>query len=265
MKLMSHKKINKKGPYSDYRQTLNSLHEEKLKEFAEERATLPDKEDLLGRLIVQYKSKNPNDNRYELYDKINNLQIEVKRLRDNYYEAEYLSKAAPFLNEYAMECEKERLNSSKEKQEEEEEVESSKEEDSLKNNNGISRFVKEEITGKKGDIYEKYINEISGIGNVLSQTENFRKSLERLNCQCGGKRLINEKEATASCTECGSMINYQDRGIKPEYSEEVQIVAPFSFDKRGMKSMTPKISRHYFWETVKISGIQINLFVLISC
>ena len=104
---MSYKKLSKKGPYSDYHQTLNSLHEAKLKEFAEYRATLPEKEDLLGKLIIQYKSKNPHDDRYELYDKVNKLQDEVKKLRENYYENVYLCKAAPYLLEYSKECKKE--------------------------------------------------------------------------------------------------------------------------------------------------------------
>ena len=69
---MNLSRISKKTPHVDNRETLPSLHSQKLKEFADQRATLPDKEQLLGQLITQYESDNSNNNidMYDLYDRI---------------------------------------------------------------------------------------------------------------------------------------------------------------------------------------------------
>ena len=101
-----------KTPHADYRQTLNALHEQKLKEFADQRAALPDQEKLLGQLIAQYNSNDPNINRYDLYEKVGKLQKHVKQLRNDEYQSEYLIKAAPYLQKYSEETNKcrKRLN-----------------------------------------------------------------------------------------------------------------------------------------------------------
>jgi len=102
---MNLSRISKKVPHVDHRETLSSLHSNKLKEFADHRATLPDKEKLLSQLIEQYNSDTCNVDRHCLYKTVCDLQLEVKNLRGNEYETKYLLNAAPFLVRYYNEIE----------------------------------------------------------------------------------------------------------------------------------------------------------------
>jgi len=145
-------RISKKVPHVDHRQTLPSLHKQKLNEFAKHRETLPDKEKLLGQLIVQYKSDDCSTDRYELYKKITSLQDEVRKLRDNFYEIEYLTHSASYLNAYYTETEKTKTRHEQANESETEDDTVYEEADT----NDLSNFVKQEDGTIKGKIYKEY-------------------------------------------------------------------------------------------------------------
>jgi len=267
---MNLSRISKKVPHVDHRQTLPALHVMKLKEFADERETLPDKEKLLGQLIFQYNSDYSVFDRHNLYDKVCKLQKEVVRLRNNDAENEYILKAAPFLLEYVIENKKsikkqeeialknklelekkvrlcrgaEGVDESKviindDENDEEEEYRSDNEEGTLfgiresgsKGGSDLSRFIKQEKTNKKGQVYEEYQRKCLQSVYCESYKEINNRELEKLSCDCGGKRIIISKEAIAVCEKCGSCVDFADTTGPQEYRSEVEILSPFAYKR----------------------------------
>jgi hypothetical protein len=51
-------------------------------------------------------------------------------------------------------------------------------------------------------------------------------------CQdCNIQRVLDIKEATAVCTNCGSTIEYQTSETHAEFSEEIEILSPFAYKR----------------------------------
>ncbi len=236
---MNLSRISKRVPHEDHRQTLLSLHEKKLKEFKQERETLPELEDLLRKLIAQYNIEKCKNRLYELYDEVTQLQKKVKKIRDNDEENDYLIKAAPYLLMYYGENEKSKL-----KQEESKQFDyGQNEEDSDDNDynediycNDLSKFVIEEEVTNKGNICEEYEKNclMTGYSKSLKQCE--QEEYEKLICECGNKRVVKTSENMAVCEACGMTVDYRDQRGPQEFRPEVEILSPFAL-LLALKSM----------------------------
>jgi hypothetical protein len=250
---MNLSRISKKVPHVDHRQTLPSLHEEKMREFAHERATLPDKERMLKQLIDQYNSDSCNVNRHDLYDKVEKLQICVRKLRNNEYETEYLIKAAPYLENYYKETMKNTTVTVKVEPSDGSDNELEEPSKPVYNKSktfNLSSFIKQEEKSSKGKLYNEFKNTLAGV----KYTE--KNNLSCLDCSCGGSRLYNQRTAEASCVECGSVENYIDEYTHNEFRPEVEILSPFALMFcLALKSTMHYIFRHCVMETIKISSI----------
>jgi hypothetical protein len=267
-------RVSKKTPHADHRQTLNALHESKLKEFADQRATLPDQEKLLGQLIAQYKSDDPHIDRYDLFERVGKLQKHVQNLRDDSYQCEYLIKAAPYLQKYSEETRKckdrldekmRELNTDSGLSESESEYET--EVENVKKVKDITDFIKQEEINNKGKISKEFEHICISNLNCKPTKNSFQIDQEALTCDCGGTRVPMPREAVASCTTCGSQLNYVGDQGPVEYRPEVEILSPFALSL-ALKSMVHYISRHFVMENTKISGMEkemITPFLLISC
>jgi len=113
---MNLSRISKKTPHADSRQTLESMHEVKLKEFEEYYAQLPEKRMLLERLkqkalslpqrVQSNKYAEKLTERMQLKEQIDGLECEIQLMETRDEETKYLLKAAPFLYEYHLETKK---------------------------------------------------------------------------------------------------------------------------------------------------------------
>jgi len=270
---MNLSRVSKKVPHVDHRQTLPSLHKKKLDEFSAQRKTLPDKERLLGQLITQYNSDDCVADRYELYKRVNDMQDEVKKLRDNFYEIEYLIHAAPYLKEYYTEIEKtkkkqlnveSKLNGELDRMVESSKVVNNKFGFNVKNNNDLTKFIMKDETTNKGKIYREFSAKCLS-GNYSSQLPKKDKpECEKLICECGGERTIISREAIASCTTCGNTTNYVDDSGPVEYRPEVEMLSQFALIILALKSMMRGTPRHCPTNFINSSGpvLQTNTALL---
>lgn len=271
-------RISKKTPHADSRQTLNAIHEDKMRSFQEMRDGLPDKEKNLENLISLYNSDTFSGDPFSLYDDIVKLQKDVGNIRDNKDEFEYLIKAAPFLMKYCQTedniqtspkdvepvdidegiCQTEDDNCQTGDEyygsDEGETDEGESDDDSPKqpdpDMSKLSTFVKQEQMSNKGEICEEYIRVC-----LYGKKGDYKHNIDDLlDCECGGVRTIILKEAIATCTTCGSSVTYQDDMSHPQYREEVEILSPFALIF-ALKSMILQIFRYC---------LQVNSFRLLN-
>ena len=241
---MNLSRISKKTPHVDYRQTLPSLHASKLKEFADERETLTDKEILLGQLINQYNSNKCSIDYLTLYETITKLQTKVKRLRGNIDEYEYLSKAAPFLCEYYNETNKNKEKLTEIEKNNEEKLDKMVKESDPRmlddlddpepdktNLNNLTKFIKQDIYTTKGKICDNYKKTCLMEINHKSRKEIEKDNNKKLICECGTGRVVIAREAIAVCKECGSVEKYRDETGPQEFRPEVEILSPFAYKR----------------------------------
>jgi hypothetical protein len=254
-------RISKKVPHVDHRQTLPALHKQKLNEYSKQRLTLPDKEKLLGQLITQYNSDDCAVDRFDLYAKVCKLQDDVKKLRSNYYENEYMIHAAPYLRAYHEEIEKSKNKQLEIEKKHKDELEAKineskideiviKDSEVLDESDGetdgetdneikvpskkvsdFTKYIKKEEITNKGKIYKEFTSKcLSGNYSLYSPNKEETDSF-KLACSCGGKRVVIPREAIASCTSCGNTVNYVDSTGPMEYRPEVEILSQFSYKR----------------------------------
>ena len=100
----------------------------------------------------------------------------------------------------------------------------------LKSIDYISEY--ENSTVNRGSLSKKYINEC--LGNMLNNTR-FNKELDNIDeliCEdCNTTRIINQKEALATCVECGSTIPFQDNDLCIEFSDEIEVLSPYAYKR----------------------------------
>lgn len=78
----------------------------------------------------------------------------------------------------------------------------------------------------KGQISKNYIQECLGESLIPSTSKDLLK------CElCNINRIVNHKEAVAICSECGSVVNYQDTDNCTEFSGEIEVLSQFSYKR----------------------------------
>lgn len=230
-------KVSKKVPHGDSRQTLESMHEEKMREFQEYYAQLPEKKLLLERLLQKAsalpakvapgKYAEKYTERMQLKEQIDELTEEIRKMEDREEESKYLLRAAPILLEY--------YNSKKVAPQETSEC--------------IGGFVISSKLSDKGKICNKYTevclgyipqnnqDDIVDMPNITNKRTRafymeFQKQNKILMCQdCNEPRLLHIKEAMAVCPNCASTVDYQTSETHAEFSEEIEILSPFSYKR----------------------------------
>lgn len=202
---MNSYRINKKAPHEDSRETLDSIHEQKIREFQDQYLELPQLEKKLENLKLMYTNKQTSD----IQDEIKYMEKHIYKIKNKEYESEYLLDAAPFLLEYTKP------------------VEEDVDDGGNYENSVILGFVNKKKISNKGKICEDYINVC--INNV--RVEEKKNYDDNLVCECGGIRSVIPKEAIASCTVCGSSVEYQDFTTHKQYSEEIEVLSPFSYKR----------------------------------
>jgi hypothetical protein len=211
-------RVSKKVPHEDNRMTLTAIHDKKMKEFSEYYASLPEKEALLTQLSRKYRGLRNvyNNEAYSLKKQIKDLENEIEEMKEKTDESEYLLKASYYLQEY------------KKKNKEVSLVEDQKDVDSME----FSSFVTESKKSNKGQISKSYIQECLSDGLSLGTEITNKKKPINLMCEdCGIDKVVNHKEALAMCLECGDTIEYQDNEICNEFSEEIEVLSPFSYKR----------------------------------
>ena len=289
-------RLSKKVPHADSRKTLTAFHEEKLREFEEYYAQLPEKKKLLEQLKKRALAL-PTEVTVENYDaelnrrtilaeQISKLEDEIEKMesKDEYHR--YLMKSASFLDEYHRTHIKEEPVQEKEEPIHEEDYDGESEEDSSSDEEenanplvvrvkkpqkrGLTNFVDEYKISQKGDICRRYAKECLGI--IMEDTrknnkEEYFRLRETMICQnCQVNRILNNKEATLVCPQCGDSRIYNEEAQKTEWREEVEILSPFAYKRvrLALKSMLPCTFRLCVWETCKTPEMGI-IIPLVSC
>jgi len=93
-----------------------------------------------------------------------------------------------------------------------------------------SKFIKEYTQGpsNKGELSNKYIHECLSDDYIL---HTHTKHNELICKECNIDLILNHKEATAICPSCGLTQEYQDNDICNEFSEEIEVLSPYSYKK----------------------------------
>jgi len=261
---MNLSRISKKTPHADSRQTLESMHEVKLKEFEEYYAQLPEKRMLLERLkqkalslpqrVQSNKYAEKLTERMQLKEQIDELECEIQLMETRDEETKYLLKAAPFLYEYHLESKKtvvesdanevralrsidddQSLDGDYDEAQSASVLGDEAEDTHWTASNGRSRaagglesFVETSHMSQKGRICDDYAATCLGYGMKPPKKHNY----DQLYCNdCEQYRVLDIKEAIALCTGCGVSVRYQDAQTHTEFSEEIEILSPFAYKR----------------------------------
>ena len=239
---MNLSRVSKKVPHEDCRMTLLAFHENKVREFENYYKTRPEKEILLEQLKIKAKTlRNVYSNdAFLLKKQIRDLDKEIQEMYLQGDYNEYLMKSAQYLKEY-----KNSKNISLDDPYEDGIV--------LKKSNkrlDISN-IDPESDDEEGQVLEEtfeYISERSNKGQIsknfmqdclgeglslgLPSLGPIKKSDNALYCQtCQRDKVINHKEALATCLGCGITETYQDSELTTEFSEEIEVLSPFSYKR----------------------------------
>lgn len=192
---MNLSRISKKVPHEDYRMTLLAVHENKIKTLKNEEATLNEKENLLNLLNKKYTQLilHADDQ-------------EFKNGHDLFY-----------INKQIKELEKEIKDIIDKKRLAEYQLES-------------MNFLQEYSTSNnKGQVSKNYLKECLDESCIINYDINKNDLLICKDCDIN--RVVSHKEAIAICTECGSTVNYQYTDTCIEFSEEIEVLSPFSYKR----------------------------------
>ena len=274
-------RVSKKTPHVDTRQTLATMHYEKMDSINNYYETLPEKKKLLEQLKkkalslpTQVSSRLYSEvlkKRVKLEKDINDLIVEIEKIENRTEEYEYISKAAPFIEKYNKDLPEPKQPATAILIEESGiledygDTEAQTDEDEakiVKNVDLIENYVEKQTISTKGGLCSYYAKEcldtiMSKNNKIYLPKEDINKSLKCEDCNVLRNLII--KEAIAVCPECGSVVKHQDSTHHSEFSEEVEILSPFALSL-ALKSMIHCISRHCAMKFSKISGI-----ILISC
>lgn len=239
---MNLSRISKKIPHADSRQTLESMHEVKLREFEEYYAQLPEKRMLLERLkqkalslpqrVQSSKYAEKLTERMQLKEQIDELECEIELIVTREDETKYLLRASPFLYEYHLESKKTVAESEIACQPDDQSLDGdydeSEELSGRRSDVGLESFVETSHMSQKGRICDDYSATCLGYGINSTKKHNY----EQLYCNdCGQYRVLDIKEAIALCTGCGVSVRYQDAQTHTEFSEEIEILSPFAYKR----------------------------------
>lgn len=185
---------SKKVPQTDNRMTLIAIHEKKIKSFQEEFEMLDSKKNRLEQLKNKYKSLRTytNNEAHLLNKQIKELESEIIDIENREEQNNYLINASDY----------------------------------------IKKYKQSEIDGSnKGTISKNYIVNCLGSGGGLPIEESKNKVKDFICKECGCEKKLNHKEATVVCENCGMIDEYQDNDICHEFSEEIEVLSPFSYKK----------------------------------
>jgi transcription elongation factor Elf1 len=217
------------------------MHEEKMKDFEEYYAQLPEKKLLLERLmqkaaalpqkVAPGKYAEKLTERMALKEQIDSLVNEISAMETREEESKYLSRASSYLLEYH--------NAS-----------SAGREAPMVPIGQLGQFVVSSKVSERGKICDRYAEACLGrisqdkgddgayeAGKSKNKiSKSFISEINRQNkllmCQdCNIQRVLDIKEATAVCTNCGSTIEYQTSETHAEFSEEIEILSPFAYKR----------------------------------
>lgn len=225
-------RVSKKVPHEDNRMTLTAIHEKTMKEFSDYYDTLPEKEQLLEQLSIKYRGlrdKSSNES-FKLKKDIKQLEIEISDIRERVSESEYLLKASPYLQEYkkSTSVKTDEYDINKINDDGEEIINR----DSNEELSGFSSLVEISIknSSNKGKISRNYVQDCLSEGLSLG-TDVLKKKKDLMCSECDIEKVVNHKEALAICMECGETVEYQDNEICNEFSEEIEVLSPFSYKR----------------------------------
>jgi len=207
--------MNRAKKVANSKLTLTAIHEKRIKEINDYYKTRPQKEALLNECQRKHRSLRGVYTKevYELANQIEQLKKEIDDIDNQVELTDYYIMVDKYLQEYK--------NASADLQLEKEEEEEGDEE---KDGFGIESEQGQRLKAQgKGSIFVKYVEEC--LGDI------YRKDAEvQLICSdCKVPRIVNHKEAHAICTECGSVISYQDNDIFNEFSEEIEVLTTFAY------------------------------------
>jgi hypothetical protein len=191
---MNLNRISKKVPHEDKRMTLLAIHKNKLQEFENKTKELPEMLAQLEQLKLKYKCYRPSSTNtscdlFSLKKQIEKLESEIEKIRNKTDYSEYQLKAMNFIDEYKG----------------------------------------ADANCNKGQLSRMFIQEC--FGSSLEDPQNSSvDDRESLTCsECGADRIIDKKSALAICNVCGIVENYQDCELFAEFSDEIEVLSPFSY------------------------------------
>jgi len=187
-------RLSKKVPHVDNRKTLIAIHEKKMKEFEDLNNSLPEKKMQLESLNQKLKNlRNLTiDEEIKLKKEIENLKVIIFDITNKISETEYYIKSSQFIKDYTLESGNREVHN-------------------------------------KGEISQKYVQECLSDGFSFSDKSIYTNELFCFTCKIS--KEINYKEALAVCRKCGSASAYQDSDTCNEFSEEIEVLSPFSYKR----------------------------------
>jgi len=230
---MNLSRVSKKAPHADGRMTLLAIHENKISEFENYYKTQPEKEILLEQLKRSLKSqRDPYSNGVHLLKKqIAELEDVLVEMSNKTEYNEYLMKSANYLKEYNNDHTTSQKSSQKSlitNQKSLITAENLDDEFEL----DLEEFDEDfsEMTSNKGQISKNFMQDCLGSGANLIPTK--PPTNNTLYCtECCQDKVINHREALATCLGCGLTETYQDTELATEFSEEIEVLSPFSYKR----------------------------------
>ena len=244
---MNLSRVSKKVPHEDSRMTMLAFHENKIKEFENYYKTRPEKEVLLEQLKIKFKAmRNVYSNEaFELKKKIEKLDLVIQDMYSQSDYSEYLMKSAQYLKEYKNSKnislddpyengiilnKTDKINISNIEDSDEEDFD--EEEEHINKNDKNETFEYISARSNKGQISKIFMQDCLGEGLSLGLSLGLKKNETALYCQdCKMDKVINHKEALATCLGCGLTETYQDSELTTEFSEEIEVLSPFSYKR----------------------------------
>ena len=184
---------NKDIKHTDFRQTLKMVHEETLNKFDEKTKSLPS---------LRLKLNTLSGSEYDV------LKREIFDIENKISETEYLLKAMPFLSTVKVTDEK----------------------NNEKNNSDLSNFVERKGSVLKGQMYSDYMSACHGV--IISNEKTNENLKDPTWCYtCNIEKYVELSSAQAVCPECGNAEQYQDEIGTPQYSDTIQVLSPFAYQR----------------------------------
>jgi len=202
---MNTHKILLKESMSDKRTNFYNIHETREKEILEYYKTLPDIKKKLKELEKKFEKKKS----LNLRNEIEKIEQEIKDIESNKILNDYHLKLSKYLHEY--------VNSNINKK-------------VKKIKKGINNYIESEGVIDKNEILERFQCSIS---DTIYVKNKYKTSLnDLLTCtDCEGDMVVNEKNGSAVCIECGFSKRYQDDSQLNNWSDEAGPVNQFAYKR----------------------------------
>lgn len=192
----NHKLKNKDYRHTDFRETLVMVHEKTMSEFEALQDSLPKR-----RLDLQSLSgHNRADAAKEIMD-IENRTAEVQ----------YLLKAMPYLTKVKIEQNE------------------SAEASTVDESGNLGDFFEKKGSVMKGKMYAEYMEACKGVIITSGEPEIMDDPFWCKKCET--TKFNDTRAAALICPSCGLSVQYQDDTSTPQYSDTIQILSPFAYQR----------------------------------